>query len=64
MPDAQSTELVSRLKSRKLWIAVLTAAALALQGLYQEALYVVLAYLGVQGIADAAAALPRKDGGS
>lgn len=51
--------VMERLKSRKLWIAVLSAALLTVQGMYQEALLVVLAYLGAQGVTDAATALRK-----
>lgn len=40
------------LVSKKLWIAVLSAGLLALNGDVNQALIVVLAYLGVQGAVD------------
>ena len=42
-----------RLLSRKLWITVLTAIVLILNEQYNEAVLLVIAYLGVQGASDA-----------
>lgn len=44
--------MVEKLKSRKLWITVLTVALFALNEQWNEAMATVLAYLGVQGFLD------------
>lgn len=44
--------IVEKLKSRKLWIAVFTIAILILQKEYNQAVFVALGYLGVQGYID------------
>ena len=52
-----------KLKSRKLWIALVTAIGLWLNGNQKEAVYVILAYLGVQGATDVAKAINGKKSG-
>lgn len=47
-------DIKKRLVSRKFWIAVFGAAYFALQGDTENTLLVVVAYLGAQGVADAA----------
>lgn len=41
-----------RLKSRKFWVAIVSAAAFALQGEFGAAAAVIMAYLGIQGFQD------------
>jgi uncharacterized membrane protein len=43
---------MDKLKSRKLWVAVLSALLFVAQEQYNEAMGIVLAYLGVQGFID------------
>lgn len=45
--------IIQKLTSRKLWIAIFTFALFILNEQYNEALAVVLAYLGMQGVVDA-----------
>jgi uncharacterized membrane protein len=46
-------DLKSRLTSRKFWIAVLSSAVFYLNGDVNQALIILLGYLGVEGYADA-----------
>jgi hypothetical protein len=46
-------KLPEKLKSRKFWIAVLTSITLILSKQYNEAVAVIIAYLTVEGTADA-----------
>lgn len=50
-------DFLSRLSSRKLWIAVGTFIVFIMNEQYTEALSVVLVYLGVEGTADVAGRL-------
>lgn len=45
--------MLDKLKSRKLWVAVLSAAVFILNGDVNQALAVLVAYIVAQGYADA-----------
>lgn len=46
-------EILNRLLSRKLWIAIFTMALLALNEQWNELVIVALGYIGVQGVSEA-----------
>lgn len=52
--------MVDKLKSRKLWITILTVAALIVAGRIDAAVNVIMMYLGAQGVVDATAILVKK----
>ena len=52
------TEIMNRLLSRKLWIAIFTMALLALNQQWNELVIVALGYIGVQGVSEAITGRP------
>ena len=52
------SEIVNRLLSRKLWIAIFTMAILALNEQWNEFVIVALGYIGVQGVSEAVTGRP------
>lgn len=52
------SEILNRLLSRKLWIAIFTMALLALNEQWNELVIVALGYMGVQGISEAVTGRP------
>ncbi len=51
--------MLERLKSRKFWITVLAVAGLSLQGMFDEAVQVVMLYIAAQGVVDGLAAFKK-----
>lgn len=51
-------EIVNRLLSRKLWIAIFTMAILALNEQWNELVIVALGYIGAQGVSEAITGRP------
>ena len=48
-----------KLKSRKLWITLLSAGSLFLAGDINQATAIILGYIGIQGVVDAACKLKK-----
>ena len=51
--------MLEKLKSRKLWVSLISAAYFAVHGDMNQAAAVIMAYVGVQGTTDAICAMKK-----